>query len=97
MDELMMILPVILYLLGIALVIILIVLGIKLIDTINKANRILDDVERKTKSLNGVFNVIDGITDKLSLLSNSLVEGISNTIAKLFKRKNKKKEIDEDE
>ena len=65
-----------------------------------RTNRILDDVERKSKSLDGLFNVIDGVTDTLSMLSDTLVTNISGVIYKIFhkdKKKRKKKEIEEDE
>jgi len=100
MDALMVILPVTLYILGIILLIVLIVLGIKLIETIDRANVVLDDIEKKTKSLNGVFHMIDTVTDTLSYVSDSLVEGIVSGISRLFSKKEKrkkKKEMDEDE
>ncbi len=90
MESLMEVLPIILYSLGIVLIIVLIVLGIKLIHTIDKANLILEDVEKKSKSLNGVFNVIDGVTDTLSVLSDTLVTSITRVIGRLIPRKRKK-------
>lgn len=89
--------PIVLYLLGSVLLIVLIVLGIKLIYTVNKTNQILDDAYNKTKSLNGFFNAIDSITDTLSNLSDSIVSNITGIIGKVFQKKKKKKEIDEDE
>ena len=44
-------LPIILYFLGIVLLVILIVLAIKLISTVDKTNRILDNVEENSRSL----------------------------------------------
>lgn len=96
MEGLMEILPVMLYSLSIILVIVFIVLGIKLIGMIDKANDILEDVERKTKSLNGLFNIIDGVTDTLSVLSDTVVASITNVIGKLIPKK-KKKERKENE
>lgn len=96
MESLMEVLPIILYSLGIVLIIVLIVLGIKLIHTIDKANLILEDVEKKSKSLNGVFNVIDGVTDTLSVLSDTLVTSITRVIGKIIPRK-RKKEREENE
>ena len=90
------VLPIILYSLGIVLIIVLIVLGIKLIHTIDKANLILEDVEKKSKSLNGVFNVIDGVTDTLSVLSDTLVTSITRVIGRIIPRK-RKKEREENE
>lgn len=96
MEGLMEILPVLLYSLAIVLVIVFIVLGIKLIHTIDKTNAILEDVEKKTKSLNGLFNVIDGVTDTLSVLSDTVVTTVTSIIGKIIPKK-RKKEKKEDE
>ncbi len=96
MEELLHYFPLVLYVLGAILLIILIILGIKLIVTINKTNIILEDAYNKTKSLNGLFHVIDSITDTLSTVSDSLVTGITNVVGKVFRRK-RKKENDENE
>ena len=95
MDFLMMVLPIILYVLGIVLVGILIIIGVKLIYTIDKTNEILDDVEKKSKSLNGVFEMVDNVTDSLSIISDTVVEGIVGLISRIFKKRKKEKEIDE--
>ena len=95
MDFLMMVLPIILYVLGIVLVGILIIIGVKLIYTIDKTNEILDDVGKKSKSLNGVFEMVDNVTDSLSIISDTVVEGIVGLISRIFKKRKKEKEIDE--
>lgn len=97
MESLIEVLPIILYVVAIILVIVFIILGIKLINTIDKANVILDDVEKKAKSLNGLFEVIDGVTDTLSVLSDTVVASVTSVIGKIFPRKRKKKERIEDE
>ena len=86
MDFLMMVLPIILYVLGIVLVGILIIIGVKLIYTIDKTNDILDDVEKKSKSLNGVFDIVDNVTDSLSIISDTVVDGIVGLISRIFKK-----------
>ena len=96
MEILIEVLPIMLYVVAIILVIVLIVLGIKLIHTIDRANEILDDIERKSKSLNGLFQVIDGVTDTLSVLSDTVVVGVTNLIGKVFPKRRKKKEKIED-
>lgn len=91
-------LPILLYLLGIALLIILIILGIKLIHTVDKTNDILDDAYNKSKSLDGVFNAIDNVTDTLSTVSDTIVGALSSFVGRVFSRKkSKKKESIEDE
>lgn len=98
MEELLHYFPLVLYVLAAILLIVLIILGIKLINTINKTNIILEDAYNKTKSLNGLFNIIDSVTDTLSTVSDTLVASITNIVGKVFRRgKKKKKEIDENE
>ena len=94
------VLPIILYILGSILLGILIVLGIKLINVMNKMEKVVDDINTKVSSLNGVFSIIDATTDKLALLSDRMVDGISLIIRKLFakkKKKDKEKENDDNE
>ena len=97
MAEILEYFPIILYLLGSVLLIVLIILGVKLIYTVNKTNEILDDAYNKTKSLNGFFNAIDSLTDTLSNFSDSIVSNITGIIGKVFNKRKKEKEIDEDE
>lgn len=98
MEELLHYFPLVLYILAAILLIVLIILGIKLINTINKTNIILEDAYNKTKSLNGLFNIIDSVTDTLSTVSDTLVASITNIVGKVFRRgKKKEKEIDENE
>lgn len=97
MEALIEVLPILLYSLAIVLVIVFIILGIKLIATIDKANAILDDVERKSKSLNGLFNVIDGVTDTLSILSDTVVASITSVLGKIIPKRKKKERNKEDE
>lgn len=100
MDALMEFFPIIIYTLSIIIMVLLMVLIVKLIHTVDKANIILDDVEKKTKSLNGLFHVIDGVTDTLSVFTDTAVSTIVQIFGKILPKKKKrkmKKEIDEDE
>lgn len=83
-------LPIIIYFLLIILLIIGIILGIRSIQTINKLDKVVDDVNDKVQSLNGIFNIIDFTTDKIVSITDKVVEGVSGLIGKIFKRKNKK-------
>ena len=96
MESLMEVLPVLLYSLAIILVIVFIILGIKLIHTVDRANEILDDALKKAKSLNGFFNVIDGVTDTLSVLSDTVVSSITGLIGRLVPKKRKKERNEND-
>ena len=82
------VLPVILYILGSILLVVLIILGIKLINTMNKIQVVVDDINKKVDSLDGLFSIIDMTTDKLALLSDRMVDGITYVIKKLLKPKN---------
>ena len=98
MDTMLEVFPLILYSLGIILLVILIILGIKLIKTVNQANAILEDAYNKSKSLNGLFHAIDAVTDTLSSISDSIVANLTAIIGKVFHgRKNKTKENGENE
>lgn len=89
--------PVILYTLGSILLIALIVLTIKVIKTLNKVDNVVDDINTKSKKLNGVFDIVDNTADALSLMSDKLVGFIVNGITGLFARKNKKEENDDEQ
>ena len=84
------ILPIILYLLGSILLVVLIILGIKIINTMNKIENVVDDISSKVKSLNGLFSMIDYTTDKLVCISDRLVDTVSSLIKKFFLRREKK-------
>ena len=87
-------LPILLYIVVIVLVIALIILVIRAIETLDRVNRIADNVENKLSTLNGFFSCIDIVTDKVSMLSDSIINAVSTAISKVFKRK--RKEIKED-
>lgn len=80
-------LTVVLYVLGSILLVVLIILGIKLIKTMNKIEVVVDDITKKVKTLDGFFSLVDMTTDKLALLSDRFVDVISSLIKRLFKRK----------
>ena len=82
--------------LGSILIVALIVLVMKLIFTVDRVNKMLDDVEVKVSKLDKMFDIVDVITDNMSLLSDKIVDTISNLIRKLF-NKNGKEEITNEE
>ena len=74
-----------------------IILGIKSIITINKVEKVVDDVNEKVESLNGLFQIIDFTSDKLASITDRVVDGVSSFVSKLFFKKKKKREDEEDE
>ena len=89
MIELNTFLPILLYILGIILMVRLIILGIKAIQMMDKMDRIMDNIEDKVNSLNGMFAVINKTTDSIDLISSKVVGVVTNTIGRLFRRKKK--------
>lgn len=95
MEALQLTLPIVIYFLLIILLIIGIVLGIKLITTMNKVDKIIDDVNEKLDSMSEVFNIIDFVTGKMSVISETIIGAITTAVSRIFKKFNKESEIDE--
>jgi len=95
MDFWLSFLPIIIYILLIIILIIGIILGIKSIITIKKVEKVVDDVNEKVESLNGLFHIVDFTTDKIVMLTDKVVDGLSGLASRLFFRKNKKNKEDE--
>ena len=86
------VLPLIIYILLIILLVVGIILGIRSIQTLNKVDKVVDDVNDKVQSLNGFFNLIDFTTDKIVSVTDKVVEGISGLIGNVFSKKKKNKD-----
>jgi hypothetical protein len=82
------------YILGSILLACLIVLVLKLINTVDKTNSILDNIEGKVKSLDGLFETIDKTTSTISSIGDRLLDKVSSIFGK-FGRKRKLKEEDD--
>ena len=89
------ILPIIIYILLIILLIVAIIIGIKLIGTIGKVDVLLDDVTTKVKTLDRLFNLIDYASDKVTMVTDSVVNFVTNGLKKVFGGNKKIKEEDE--
>lgn len=97
MDFWLSFLPIIIYILLIIILIIGIILGIKSIITIKKVEKVVDDVNEKVESLNGLFHIVDFTTDKIVMLTDKVVDGLSGFASKLFFRKKTKSNEKEEE
>ena len=82
MEFLNVILPVLLYIFGIILLIVLIILGIRMI-------------EHKVNSLDGFFTILDRATDGFALITEHVAQVVTSTISRVFKKKNKEEINDE--
>lgn len=92
LEFLQVFLPIVIYILLIVFLIIGIIIGIKLIGLMDNVERIVSSVGDKLESLNGIFNVIDFATDKLTLVTDKVVDALTGFISKLIHKKSKKEE-----
>ena len=74
------------------LLIVVIVLITRLIKTLTKVDKIVEDVEYKVSKLNGVFNIIDTMSDTITKISDTLSSAVYNGINKVLKRKGNDKD-----
>ena len=81
-----------LYIAVIVLVVVLIALAIKIIGTLNKVDKVVDDISVKSSKLDGLFNFVDGTTDALVNVSDTIITFIADTINNIFNRKKVKKD-----
>jgi uncharacterized protein YoxC len=81
------ILPIVMYITIIVLLIYSIRLIIRLMATLEKIDRTLDDVNSKSKKLNGIFDIIDSTADGLSKVSDLVVNSLVNGFSYIFKGK----------
>lgn len=96
MEYLQTVLPIIIYFLLIIILIVGIILGIRFIRTMTKIEKVVDDVNQKVESLNGLFRIIDFTTDKIVGLTDTIVEKLSLLVSKLFFGKSKKRKEEEE-
>lgn len=89
-------LSMVVYILGAVLLVVFIVLGIKLIHTVDKIDHILNELEIRLNKTYNMFRFIDNVNDKMALISDQLIDGIVMMIRKLF-FKNKGKEDENNE
>ena len=80
-------LTMILFISLIILVIIFIILGIKLIGTLNRVDKVIDDVNLKMSKVDGLFNIIDKTSQYASGISEKISNFISGIISALVKKK----------
>lgn len=95
MDLLKDILPIIIYVLLIILIILLIILAIRALKTLKKVDGIVDNVDKKVRALDGLFSMIEVTTDKITMVTDSIISGVVGFIERLFKKKKIKDEEDE--
>jgi len=81
--------PIILFMLLSVLVVVVIVLVYKMIITLDKVNKIMDDVSTKVHKLDGLFEIVDRSADTISMFTDKVTGFISYSLFKIFKKKRK--------
>ena len=94
MEGLATVLPIIIYFLLIILLVVGIILGIKIIITIDKVNVVVDDLTKKIKTLGGVFNLVDAATNKVGYLTSKVIDGVMSVVNKIIGLRKRKEEDD---
>lgn len=73
--------------LGSVLLVFSIIICVKLLYTVDKMNIILTDIEKKLKSVNGLFSAIDTFTDAVVTISDTFVAKAVMFFEKILKKK----------
>ncbi len=84
------ILPIVVYAFLIIFLIVGIILGIRTIIVMNKVEKIIDDVNEKIETLNPLFNIVDFAVDRVSSLSDTLVDFFAGILSGFLTKKDKK-------
>ncbi len=71
------------------LLVVLIILVIKCMNTTDKVNMVLDDAYKKLKSVDGVFTAIDTVSDAVTSVGESIVGKALSVIDRVFKKEDK--------
>ena len=92
MEFLNVILPVLLYTFGIILLIVLIILGIRMFNFLEKADRVLEKIDRRVDSLDNFFMVMDKTTSSITTITDKISFSVISLISRLFSKKKRNKE-----
>ncbi len=81
---------IILYSLGSVLILVLIFLSIRVFFTLEKIDKLIDDLNEKSKKIDCLFDSVDKINDVISGVNAKFV-GIAYNVLSIFKKKIKRK------
>ena len=59
-------------------------------NNLDKVEKVVDNVNDKVRALDGLFHIIDTTTDRVVLITDKVIEGITSLIANLFITKKSK-------
>jgi len=93
MEFLQQLLPVILYALLCILVVVLVILVIHVIKVLKNVNILIEDIENKSRKLDGVFNAINSVSNSFAGFGDKVVAFLTKSFKKVTrKRKEEKKD-----
>lgn len=85
-------LSVLLYVAGIVLLVVFTIVGIKLINILDKVDKVVDNVDEKVHAFDGAITTFSKVANGFANISNSLVFNISSIVSKLFNKKMEKED-----
>ena len=85
-------LPMLLYIAGFVLLVVLIIIGIKIIGILDKVDRIVDNVEDKVNSFNTAITTLSKAANGFADISNSVVFGLTTAVSRIFNKKMKEED-----
>ena len=97
MEVWMNVLQILLYLLGAGLLTVVIIAVVKLFGTINRVNTLLDDLQSKSETLDGLFDTIENVSNTANTINDRIVKRISKFVGKVQTKRRKKITKEEDE
>ena len=74
------------------LLVVLIAVAFKIIETLKKLDLIIDDITAKSKKLDGVFDIVDNTSNMMSGISGRIIEAIVIFVQNFLDRKRKKED-----
>ena len=86
MSEANIFFSIMIYFLASILLIVMIALCVKLIHTLTKVDKVIDDITVKSSKLDNLFNAIDTTADAVNSVSNSIVGWVTTTINRLLNK-----------
>ena len=87
MEILTAVLPIVINILLIVLITVFIIVGIKIIQILNKTQEVVDDIQEKVSSFNAFFAIINGVNERFGLITEKIYGVIEGLISKLVHRK----------
>jgi len=63
----------------------------------DKLDRVVDDVNDKVQSLNGLFSLIDFTTEKVVTITDKITDTLGGLFGKLFNKRKRKRHYGEEE